>query len=162
MVSLKNTFRVIFLDKRSIPLLQAILMGCILGIGIGPGEAATDTTSATQAQGLNELRISDDVTLPLPPGQWLVVQKEDVKLCNHIFQRQCRQFADGRAFVLVNKDSNNPVAGLVFRHSYRSVPKQWGNHWCYGRSAPLGDQFDTLPSQRDNICTDALNWCITR
>jgi chemotaxis protein histidine kinase CheA len=137
--------------------LQVILMGCILDAGIGVSEAAIDTTSAAKAQGLNELRISDDVTLPLPPGQWQVVQKEDVKLCNHIFQRQCRLFADGRAFVLVNKDSNNPVAGLVFRHSYRSVPKQWGNHWCYRRSAPLGDQFDTLPSQRDNICTDALN-----
>ena len=137
--------------------LKVIFMGYILVAGIGVSGATTNTTSAARAQSLSELRISDNVTLPLPPGQWQLVQKEDIKLCNHIFQRQCRQFADGRAFVLVNKDSNNPVAGLVFRHSYRSVPQQWGNHWCYGRSAPLGDQFDTLPSQRDNICTDALN-----
>ena len=136
--------------------LQVIFMGYILVAGIGVSGATTNTTSAARAQSLSEVRISDDVTLPLPPGQWQLVQKEDIKLCNHIFQRQCRQFADGRAFVLVNKDSNNPVAGLVFRHSYRSAPQQWGNHWCYGRSAPLGDQFDTLPSQRDNICTDAL------
>ena len=136
--------------------LQVIFMGYILVAGIGVSGATTNTTSAARAQSLSELRISDDVTLPLPPGQWQLVQKEDIKLCNHIFQHQCRQFADGRAFVLVNKDSNNPVAGLVFRHSYRSAPQQWGNHWCYGRSAPLGDQFDTLPSQRDNICTDAL------
>ena len=113
--------------------LQVILMGCILDAGIGVSEAATDTNSAARAKSLSELRISDDITLPLPPGQWQVVQEEDVSLCNHYFPRECRQFAEGRAFVLVNKDSNNPVAGLVFRHSYRSVSKHWRNGWCYGR-----------------------------
>ena len=136
---------------------QAILIGCVGFVSLGGNEADAATGDSTRASNLTELRITDKINFPLPPGQWEVVQKEDVKLCDTRFGIKCHQPSDGRVFVLANRELNNPVVGIVFRHSYRPVSRWWNNRWCYGRSAPLGDEFDTSPNNIVNICTDALD-----
>ncbi len=136
---------------------QAILIGCVGFVSLGGNEADAATGDSARASNLTELRITDKINFPLPPGQWEVVQKEDVKLCDTSAGIKCRQPSDGRVFVLANRELNNPIVGIVFRHSYRPVSTWWNNRWCYGRSAPLGDEFDTSPNNILNICTDALN-----
>ena len=136
---------------------QAILIGCVGFVSLGGNEADAATGDSARASNLTELRITDKINFPLPPGQWEVVQKEDVKLCDTSAGIKCRQPSDGRVFVLANRELNNPIVGIVFRHSYMPVSKGWTNRWCYGQSGPLADEFDTSPNHLLNICTYALN-----
>ena len=134
---------------------QAILIGCVGFVSLGVNKADAATGDSGRASNLTELRITDKIIFPLPPGQWEVVQKEDVKFCDTRSGINCRQPPDGRVFVLANRELNSPVAGIVFRHSYMPVSKGWTNRWCYGQSGPLADEFDTSPNHLLNICTYA-------
>ena len=136
---------------------QAILIGCVGFVSLGVNKADAATGDSGRASNLTELRITDKIIFPLPPGQWEVVQKEDVKFCDTRSGINCRQPSDGRVFVLANRELNSPVVGIVFRHSYMPVSKGWTNRWCYGQSGPLADEFDTSPNHLLNICTYALN-----
>jgi len=117
----------------------------LLGGGLGNATAE----SQIQVTSLKELRISNEETLPLPPGNWRVVFKTSLNLCR--FGNNC----EGQAFILNNIDQKSVIRTIVVRRTSNRV-KNWNTRWCYEEGAKKFPQYFDPHETREN---QLLNKC---
>ena len=80
--------------------------------------------------GIESVSLSQSEALPLPPGNWRLVWKDDYDFCFPT-DTKCTG-GEGRALVLRNDDPLSPIRGMIIRHTHRAVPN-WSAKGCYGR-----------------------------
>ena len=103
--------------------------------------------------GIESVSLSQSEALPLPPGNWRLVWKDDYDFCFPT-DTKCTG-GEGRALVLRNDDPLSPIRGMIIRHTHRAVPN-WSAKGCYGRDPEKVRMLDfhgTLENQLLNKCS---------
>ena len=131
---------------------------CLLSV---KGFSATPSTPKTG--GVNEIRLSNSEVIPLPPGSWKVVWKDEVDLCAN--QSISCASLDGRVLVLQNLDPLIPVYAFVLRYT-NSTGRNWPDAGCYEKDriasiskglvrsrAAYFDKHDTRINSFENKCS---------
>ena len=105
------------------------------------------------ADGIESVSLSRSEALPLPPGNWRLVWKDDYNFCAPT-ETTCTG-KEGRALVLRNDDPLSPIRGMIIRHSHRAIAN-WSAKSCYGRDPEKVRMLDfhgTAENQLLNKCS---------